>query len=141
MANLEQPVPPMKPVPAIRVACKRWKVKEVVCDPYRWARSIQLLESSEGLPMVVFPQSSARMTPATSKFYEAVTNGQLTHSGDRQLARHVGNCTLKVDARGQRLSKEHKHSTRRIDLAVAAVMAHDRAGQQRGDYDLLQSIW
>ncbi len=34
---------------------------------------------------------------------------------------------LKIDSRGQRLSKESKHSARRIDLAVAAVMAFDRA--------------
>jgi phage terminase large subunit-like protein len=34
---------------------------------------------------------------------------------------------LKVDSRGTRLAKEHKHSRRRIDLVVAAVMAHDRA--------------
>jgi phage terminase large subunit-like protein len=34
---------------------------------------------------------------------------------------------LKADSRGTRLVKEHKDSKRRIDLAVAAVMAHDRA--------------
>jgi phage terminase large subunit-like protein len=34
---------------------------------------------------------------------------------------------LKTDARGSRLSKETKKSQRKIDLAVAAVMAFDRA--------------
>jgi hypothetical protein len=34
---------------------------------------------------------------------------------------------VRVDSRGTRLAKEHKHSLRRIDLAVAAVMAHSRA--------------
>jgi hypothetical protein len=34
---------------------------------------------------------------------------------------------VKEDARGTRLAKTHTHSTRRIDLAVAAVMAHARA--------------
>lgn len=59
--------------------------------------------------------------------FEAVVNGALTHSGHPRLARHIGHCVLKVDARGQRLAKEHKHSSRRIDLAVAALMAHDQA--------------
>jgi phage terminase large subunit-like protein len=49
---------------------------------------------------------------------------------------------LHVDARGTRLRKEHKHSTRRIDLAVAMVMAHARAcALAETDYDLLQSVW
>jgi phage terminase large subunit-like protein len=59
--------------------------------------------------------------------YEAVANHQLTHSGDSRLARHVGNAVLKADSRRARIVKEHKNSHRHIDLAVASVMAHDRA--------------
>jgi hypothetical protein len=33
----------------IRAACRRWQVLELVCDPFRWARTYQVLES-EGLP-------------------------------------------------------------------------------------------
>ena len=51
----------------------------------------------------------------------------LTHSGDSRLARHTGNAVLKEEARGARLAKERRDSPRRIDTAVAAVMAHDRA--------------
>jgi phage terminase large subunit-like protein len=69
------------------------------------------------------------MTPATSRFYEAVVNGALTHSGDPRLARHLANAVLKGDPRGARLAKEHKHSKRRIDAAVAAVMALHRASE------------
>jgi hypothetical protein len=47
----------------------------------------------------------------------------LTHSGDTDLTRHVGNAVVRNDSRGHRIVKEHKDSTRRIDLAVAAVMA------------------
>jgi phage terminase large subunit-like protein len=113
---------------AIRQACRRWQVREIVADPFRWTRTIQALEA-EKLPAVEFPQSPARMTPATTGFFEAVVNLQLSHSGDPRLARHIGNCTLKEDARGTRLTKDRKHSTRRIDLAVAAVMAHARASE------------
>jgi phage terminase large subunit-like protein len=110
----------------IRAACRRWQVREIVCDPFRWARTYQVLEG-EGLPILEFPQSPARMTPATQRFYEAVVNGQLAHDRDPRLARHVGNCMLKTDSRGSRLAKESKSSARKIDLAVAAVMAFDRA--------------
>jgi hypothetical protein len=34
---------------AIRSACRRWNVRTIVADPFRWARSLQLLEG-EGLP-------------------------------------------------------------------------------------------
>jgi hypothetical protein len=111
---------------AIRAACRRWRVLEIAADPFRWARSLQLLDG-EGLPVLEYPQSPGRMTPATARFYEAVVNGQLTHSGDSRLARHVGNAVLREDARGARLAKERRDSPRRIDAAVAAVMAHDRA--------------
>jgi len=109
----------------IRRACKRWQVREIVCDPFRWARTYQTLEA-EGLPVVEFPQSPARMVPATQRFYEAVLNGGLTQSGDPDLARHVGNVIVKTDARGARLDKP-KGGGRKIDLAIAAVMAFDRA--------------
>ena len=111
---------------AIRAACKRFQVLELSCDPYRWARTYQILEA-EGFPVVEFPQSPARMTPATQHFYEAVINKQLSHSGDPRLARHVGNAVLKSDSRGMRIIKEHRNSSRRIDLAVAALMAFERA--------------
>jgi len=116
---------------AIRAACRRWRVLEVAADPFRWARSLQLLDG-EGLPVLEYPQSPGRMTPATARFYEAVVNGELTHSGDSRLARHVGNAVLREDARGARLAKERKDSPRRIDAAVAAVMAHDRAAALAG---------
>jgi phage terminase large subunit-like protein len=116
---------------AIRQACRRWRVLEIAADPFRWARSLQLLDG-EGLPILEYPQSPGRMTPATARFYEAVVNGQLTHSGDTRLARHVGNAVLREDARGARLAKERKDSPRRIDAAVAAVMAHDRAAALAG---------
>lgn len=111
---------------AIRAACRRWQVREIACDPFRWARTYQVLEG-EGLPVVEFPQSPSRMTPATQRFYEAVVNHTITLDGDPRLLRHLENTTLKVDARGSRLAKEHRNSRRKIDLTVAAVMALERA--------------
>lgn len=119
-------VPILEVEDAIRAACKRWQVREIVCDPARWARTYQVLED-EGLPMVEFPQSPERMVPATQRFYEAVLNKQLTHSDDPRLARHVANCVVRVDQRGARIAKETKASMRKIDLAVASVMALERA--------------
>lgn len=105
----------------IRTACRRWTVVEIVCDPARWARSYDVLES-EGLPIVEFPQSVQRMVPATQRFFEAVMNAGLTHSGDPRLARHMANATVKNTGRGSMIYKESRHSPRKIDLAVTAIM-------------------
>ncbi len=128
---------------AIRAACRRWRVREIAADPYRWARSLQILEA-EGFPVVEYPQSPPRMTVATARFYEAVVNRALSHSGDPRLARHVGNAVLREDGRGSRISKPDRHSRRRIDLVVAALMAYDRAMQPADAaplYDVLESVW
>jgi len=111
---------------AIRSACRRWKVLEVACDPSRWARSMQVLED-ERLPMVAFPQSGARMIPATERFYEATMNKALSHSGNPDLARHIGNAVMRRTTHGGHLQKDAKGSPRKIDLAVASVMALERA--------------
>lgn len=140
IAGPDWKVPILDVEDAIRQACRRWQVIELACDPFRWARTYQVLEG-EGLPVVEFPQSPSRMTPATTRFYEAVTNRSITHSGNAQLARHIGNAVLKADSRGTRIYKEHKHSQRRIDLAVAAVMAVDRASwHAEAGYDVLDSV-
>ena len=110
----------------IRECAKTWQVKEIACDPYRWARTMQLLQE-ERLPMVDFPQSPSRMTPATTRLYEAVVNSDVTHDGDVRLARHIASAVLKVDQRGSRLSKESRGTSRKIDAAVCTVMALERA--------------
>jgi len=45
------------------------------------------------------------------------------------LNRHVSNAVLKQDSRGTRIYKENKSSSRKIDLAVAAIMGLERAMQ------------
>jgi hypothetical protein len=139
-ADADWQVPVLEVEDAIRDACKRWQVAEIACDPYRWARTFQVLDD-EGLPVVTFPQTASRMTPATTRFYEAVVNEQITHDGDPRLARHVSNATLRVDQRGTRLSKEKRGSTRRIDLAVSSVMALERAAWWQSEGDHLPMIF
>lgn len=111
---------------AIRAACKRWNVVEVIADPFRWTRTLQVL-AKEGLPIVEFPWSTSRITPATTDFYSACINGGLTHSGDADFARHIGNAIVLETVRGVRLDKSRRSNTRHIDLSAAAFMAHSRA--------------
>lgn len=111
----------------IRESCKRWRVLEIIADPFRWTRTLQVLES-EKLPIAEFPHSPSRLTAATTDLYSAAVNGRMSHSGDRQLAEHVAAAVIIDDARGMRLSKASRSKTaRKIDLAACLVMAHSRA--------------
>jgi phage terminase large subunit-like protein len=118
-------VPRLDVLEVLRRACRRFQVVELACDPYLWRSDMETL-SEEGIPVVEFPQNGSRMIPATQRAHEMVLGHQLTHSGDPNLARHIANAVIKTDSRGSRLVKESKRSTRRIDLAIAAVMALDR---------------
>ena len=95
---------------AIRDACRRWQVAEIIYDPFRWTRTGQALES-EGLPIVEFPHSASRLTAATTDLYSAAVNGRLSHSGDPRLAAHVAAAVITEDARGMRLSKASRQRT------------------------------
>ncbi len=69
--------------------------------------------------------SPNRMVPATQRFFEAVVNKSIVHSGDPHLTRHMRNAAVKIDSRGSRIVKSK--FTRKVDAAIATVMAYDRA--------------
>lgn len=107
--------------------CAAYKVREVVCDPFRWQRSMEVLQD-QGVPIVEYPTTSARrMVTACAKFYDAVTEKRLTNDGDPMVSRHFTNAVTKADNLGVRIVKENRNSNRRIDCAVAAIAAYDRA--------------
>ena len=139
-ADANWQIPVLEVEDAIRAAATRWQVLEIACDPYRWARTFQVLDD-EGLPVVTFPQTASRMTPATTRFFEAVVNKTITHNGDARLARHIANAQLRTDNRGSRLAKEAKGSKRRIDLAVSSVMALERASWWQSQGGALPQIF
>lgn len=111
---------------AVLEACRRYRVAEVACDPFNLQRSMSVLEG-QGVPIVEYPNTAARMVPACNAFYAAVAGGLVEHDGHIALARHMANAVTKIGPRGAWITKEQKDSGRKIDLAVTAVMAHDRA--------------
>lgn len=108
---------------AVLEACATWDVREVAADPRLWQRDLEAWARQQ-VPVVPFPQTAPRMIPAAQRFYDAVATGTMRHSGDPRLARHVGNTTVRPNGH---LAKEHEKSGRKIDAAIAAVMAYERA--------------
>jgi len=106
--------------------CQNHNVREIACDPFRWQRSMEVLEN-RGLPVVAFPQSPQRMIKACAIFFDAVAEKRLVHDNDALLTRHVNNTAIKLTPAGPHVKKENPNSPRKIDAAVAAILCVDRA--------------
>lgn len=106
-------------------AMARWDA-QLLCDPPYWGREIEDWKRRWGEGRVLeFPTFSiARMAPATTLLHAAVMDQRVTHDGDPRLARHVANCVVKTSSQGDVITKADKDSPAKIDLAVAASIAH-----------------
>ena len=117
----------------IRQACITYSVREVAADPFRFEQSLLSL-AEEGIPIVEFPTNSlTRIIPATQTCYDAVLDKTLSHDNNAALARHVDNASVKSDARGARITKDNRASSKHIDLAIALIIALHSAALWRED--------
>ena len=58
----------------------------------------------------------------------AISDAEVSHTGDPALVRHFRNAVLREDSRGgARITKDRRGSVKKIDAAVAAIIAHHRA--------------
>lgn len=114
---------------AVDAAFQRYDVLEMPCDPRQWTSEIEAWVERYGEVVTDFPTSTpVRMSPACARFYGAVVSGQrISHDGDARLSRHLHNAITKDHHDGAYIAKENRDSPRKIDLAVAAVLAYDRA--------------
>jgi phage terminase large subunit-like protein len=108
----------------LRSLHSEFTVREFVYDPAYFQRSAEQL-SDDGLPMVEFPQSAARMIPACGNAYELIVNKRVAHDGSPTFGDQVLSAAQRLTDTGWRLSKGK--SKRKIDAAIALVMALDRA--------------
>jgi phage terminase large subunit-like protein len=126
--NQEWRVPIGEVDAAVRQAMERFNVLELSADPPYWSRQIEEWEQDYGDVVVRFETYvRKRMAAACSAFYQAATTDSLTHDGNAGLARHIDNAVLKESAQGAFITKESKSSPRKIDAAVASVVAFARA--------------
>jgi phage terminase large subunit-like protein len=113
-------------------ATKKYNVKEMVADPYRFEQSLHRLQEEHKVPLLEFPTNvTGRMIPATGSFYQGVMDQEFTHDGNPALARHLANAVLRDTPTGAYITKQYKSSRNHIDLAVAAIIAVERARMWR----------
>lgn len=113
---------------AVERAMERFEVLELACDPPGWHAEIDRWTELYGETVVAFDTNQrARFAPACNRFSIGVLTKTLKHNGDALLARHIGHCVAKETVAGVVITKDRVDSPRKIDAAVAATIAYDRA--------------
>lgn len=122
-------VPRKEVVDVIDMAFKSFNVVEMACDPWGWEATLQDLADKHGERKVVDFNTGFRkkMAPATELFRELLYEDRLTHDGNERLAVHISNAVVKETPQGSMITKDGQKSKRKIDLAVAAIVAVARA--------------
>lgn len=106
---------------------REFRVRRMLCDPPGWHDEIERWARTYGEDVVLhFPTANrTRMGDACSRFYTGVVTSELSHDNDPRLARHLDNAILVETADGAYIRKEGRSSPRKIDLAIAAILANE----------------
>ncbi|MDJ0337626.1 terminase large subunit [Cryobacterium sp. PH31-O1] len=122
-------VPRAEVTQAVTDAFNTFDVVELACDPWGWRSEIEDWSKRHGERRVVEYNTGFRnrMGPATDRLYAAVMDHTMTHDGNKTLSLHVSQTVAVQTAIGAIVSKDKRNSPRKIDAAVAAIVAWDRA--------------
>lgn len=114
---------------------KHHNVVAFYADPAKWESHVAAWEARYGPKLKV---KATRQHPiewwmtggragavvtALQQFHDAMLDQELSHDGASELTRHVLNAYRKNSRSGTQIGKEHPDSARKIDAAVAAVLA------------------
>jgi phage terminase large subunit-like protein len=111
----------------VALAMEHFEVLELACDPPGWHAEIDVWQELYGDVVIDFDTASRqRMAPACDRFRSGVFEGGLTHNGDPVLARHVGHCIAHETPHGV-IATKNRDLPHKIDAAIAAIIAYDRA--------------
>lgn len=128
-------VPTTEVLAAIDAIFARYTVVGFFADPAGWTDIVGGWEAKYGPRLKVHKgrdhpiewwMTGGRNTAtvrALEEFHGAVVDGELTHDGSYALTRHVLNARRRKSQSGLQIGKEHPDSARKIDAAVAAVLA------------------
>lgn len=114
---------------AVHEAFRKYDVKEMSADPPYWGQQLARWQEVYGEKRVLAFNTFVRkrMAAACAGFYQAVTSGTISHDNHPGLNRHVQNAAVKETAQGAYITKQSPSSPHKIDAAIAAVIAYNRA--------------
>ena len=102
-----------------------YDIREIAYDRWNSQMLIQHL-SDEGMTVVPFGQGMQSMSPPTKELFKLTLEKKLAHGGHPVLRWCMDNVVVDQDAAGN-IKITKARATEKVDLAVALVMALDRA--------------
>lgn len=120
---------------AVASAFSRYNVVGFFADPAKWETQIAAWEAryhdrlkvkatrDHPIEWWMTGGRSGLIVRALEQFHSAVVDHELTHDGSFALTRHVLNAHRRPSRSGIQIAKEHPDSARKIDAAVASVLA------------------
>jgi phage terminase large subunit-like protein len=131
----EWQVPTVEVLARVEEAFRDYKVVGMYADPARWESHVAKWEADHGRRLKLKASAqhpiewwmtggrSHQIVRALEKFRSSVVDGELSHDGSSVLTRHILNARRRESRSGIQIMKEHPDSARKIDAAVAAVLA------------------
>lgn len=128
-------VPVLEVLATVDEAFSRYRVVGMYADPAKWEGHVADWEARWGANLKVKATRdhpiewwmtggrSNLIVRALEKFHSAVLDRELSHDGASALARHILNARRRKGRSGIQIMKEHPDSARKIDAAVASVLA------------------
>lgn len=119
---------------AVRQVFDTFDVVGFYADPAKWESYVAQWEATYAERLKVGGREhpiewwmtggrAIKVVQALEQFQSAVLDGDLTHDGSSALTRHVLNARRRAARSGIQIAKDHPDSPRKIDAAVAAVLA------------------
>ena len=114
---------------------RRYNVVAFFADPAKWESYVAGWEAKYGKRLKVKATRehpiewwmtggrALHIVRALEQFHSGVVDGELSHDGTSVLTRHVLNARRRPSRAGLQIGKENPDSPRKIDAAVAAVLA------------------
>lgn len=129
----EWSVPDAEVHAAVTSAFARFKVWRLYADPPYWDTACDEWAAKYPEQVVLFyTKAYAKMAEAVRGFKNAIADGHVSHTGDKNFARHIANAyRMPVSTKDAELfviTKERSDSPNKIDVAVCAVLSWEARG-------------
>lgn len=100
---------------------QRYKVQEILFDPFQMIATAQRLQSIHRLPMQEYAQTVSNLTATSQGLYELVKGRNLVAYPDEEIRLAVSRAVASESARGWKISKDKQ--SHKIDVLIALSMA------------------
>lgn len=110
---------------------ERFRIVEVGFDPWNATQVVTHLMKA-GIPCVEVPQTTSHLSQPMKEVQALIQAGRIHHAGDPVLAWAIGNVTAQED-RNENVFPRKEHKEKKIDPAVALIIAMNRAIQPEDD--------